>query len=139
MDFNELFLQHITTGIDDLIGRPTESQLNENLCYYWAYVFSKVIGGHLCSFRMTREAKINTQFDKISEHAFVQLDNKFYDSRHLGGVDWAADLYPNDFDLSDYTVVEYSSDDAFLSDWGVQTECCFMKETVKRIKLAIRG
>ena len=78
MEFNEAFLKHAKAV--DANGKPKQSELTQGLCYYWAHVFSKIIGGKCVTF-----GELN-KFGEVSGHMMILWRGKYYDADHETGI-----------------------------------------------------
>lgn len=119
LEFNSLFIKYSKTSDDQIMGKITESQVKENLCYYYALVFSKVFGGTLYSIKLKDEKlKIELDPSRIGNHAFVLLNGQNYDYAHQG-VELSELM--GSLDLNDYEVLELNEQE-FLNFWDVSSK-----------------
>lgn len=83
------------------------SDVNNGDCYYWAFVASQLYGGVLCSVRC-----------RFGSHAFVKIDNKYYDSESPNGVNDWRDLifFENSRSINFNDCIEQSEKE-FLDSW----------------------
>lgn len=75
--FTESFLKHAKELPGDFARPSGRTILAHGLCWYYAYVFSKVLGGKVYSY----------QNQEGSGHCFIKLQGKFYDSENEEGID----------------------------------------------------
>ena len=75
--FNQQFLKH-AMAVDSL-GKPKKNELAHGLCYYWAHVFAKVIGGK-CVTVGTKNLK-----GEMAGHMMVLYNGNYYDAENLIG------------------------------------------------------
>ncbi len=97
---NKVFISHKDFNIDDVYF------INEGLCYLWAYTAYCLFGGSLYSTYC---------------HAYIKIDNKYYDSESLDGcLDWR-DLRVHREALSynsSYLVSKKLTEEKFFEDWN---------------------
>lgn len=138
-DFNKILIECSKLPLDDVMGSVSEKDFSDFLCYYWAYIFNSIYGGQLYSIKIKKNKDTVENFNNIYEHAFVNLNGKYYDSRHLSGVSLISEFFQesSNFNLTDYSLIEYESSDQFLYDWDVHHEKNNYDKTIKKIKKII--
>ena len=134
--FNQLLIKYSKSPMDKLMGKIQEADLSQFLCYYWAYVFVGLYGGKFCSLKIKSDQDTVENFKHISEHAFVKLNDKYYDSRNLNGVILWAEIFKEseNFKLADYNIIELDDKDQFLELWLITSEKKNYDRTINQIK-----
>ncbi len=116
----KLNLSYINQVFFDHYRLKTPAAINKGWCFRWAYIAHCLYGGKLCSI-----------FDY---HAFIKIDDLYYDSETLDGVsDWTelpclGNLKPG----STYTV---HSLEEFLNFWGFIPSARVLTRVKKLISL----
>lgn len=119
-DFTNLFLHYA----EDDRGLPLEFyQLSQGYCFYFAYVFNRVMGGELHSYIF---------FELSVGHTFVKYKDKFFDGKYLKGVhDCRVILNPLG---KGGTRLEHQSLDDFKVAWNLRADlCAHFEKTVAKI------
>lgn len=136
-NFNSWFIKSITTPDDELMGKPTPHQIKNNLCYFYAltlHFFFKT--GTLCTAKMKPEIE-RTILDPllINNHAFIKIDNLYYDFTHnQGELEYTA-LLSNP---EQYNYIEHKDIADFNLHWNIsKKELILIKKTANKIKLSL--
>lgn len=135
-NFNQLLIQNTKFPMDQIMGKIQETDLSQFLCYYWAYVFVGIYGGSFCSIKIKTDHDSIKNFDQIYEHAFVKLNDRYFDSRNLAGVSSWSEIFKesDSFKLADYDLIETEDKDQFLAHWQIESEKKHYDQTIQRIK-----
>lgn len=115
-----------TVAIDASGDLPSPEDLAHGFCFYYAYCFSKAVGGSL----MTVMAA-----DGGPAHAFVLYKGRYYDGDSIKGVKDLSKLQPY-MRPNKYPVVTQKEKD-FLKTWFIlpkSKELKAFKQTIKNLK-----
>ena len=96
----------------DSMGRPLREELCSGVCYYWAYVFLKVLGGKPVSL-ITKKFPCGG----FAGHAVVYYKGKYFDGENPQGCKDPHQLI-ND-PRSETQVVKHSSLGAYVKYWKI--------------------
>lgn len=115
-----------TVAIDSSGDLPEPEDLAHGFCFYYAYCFSKAVGGSL----MTVMAP-----DGGPAHAFILYKGRYYDGDNLKGVKDHKQLQP--YMRADKYPVIIQTEKDFLKTWFVKPnskELKAFKKTLKNLK-----
>lgn len=111
--------------IDKSRDLPEPHTLAHGFCFYYAYIFKKVLGGDLYT-HMTPD---------LAGHAFIRYRGKFYDGDNLKGVkDWR-DLQPYLKRASDKYLFRQTPSQ-FRTNWWVDKK---MNKTFDSVSKIVKG
>lgn len=96
----------ITQAFLSLCRLKKPADINDGLCYYWAYVAYKLFGGSLIT------------VDSWGGHAFIKVNDLYYDSETPDGVeDWSKLPFFVFYDVSEEDARKQKPK-AFARHWG---------------------